>query len=92
MRSQRGAQGGYRMSRSPEEYTIGDILRVTEGELAPVACLEGGANECPRASGCLTVGFWEGLYDVISKYLDGTTLADLAAQSGAIEDDYCCYI
>lgn len=56
MRSVRGAGGGYRLSREPSEYTAGDILRVAEGSLAPVACLEDSVNQCPRASECPDAG------------------------------------
>ncbi|MCH5212400.1 MAG: Rrf2 family transcriptional regulator [Oscillospiraceae bacterium] len=92
LRSQRGSQGGYRMVRKPEEYTIGDILRITEGELAPVSCLEGEENTCPRASVCPTISFWEGLYDIINKYLDSKTVADLINESHTDEEDLCYYI
>lgn len=92
LRSQRGAQGGYKMVKKPEEYTIGDILRITEGELAPVACLEDDANRCERASACQTLSFWEGLYSVINEYLDSTTIADLAASAAEDDADIGCYI
>ncbi|MDD6485010.1 MAG: Rrf2 family transcriptional regulator [Clostridiales bacterium] len=90
LRSQRGAQGGYRMTKRPEEYTVGDILRVTEGGLAPVACLEEGSESCPREKGCPMIGFWSGLYQTINKYLDSTTIADLMNNSS--DDNFCYYI
>lgn len=77
VKATRGAQGGYRLSRPPEEYTVGDILRITEGSLAPVACLEHDPIECERAGECATLGFWRGLFDTVNQYVDGTTLADL---------------
>lgn len=77
VKSRRGAGGGYVLTKSPEKYTVGDILRVTEGSLAPVACLEGEENLCSKAESCKAVKYWQGLYDVINKYLDGTTLLDL---------------
>ena len=77
LRSGRGPQGGYRLSRAPEEYTVGDILRLTEGNLAPVACLEGSENRCERSHECATLDFWTGLYAVINQYIDRFTLADL---------------
>lgn len=77
LKSQRGSLGGYKMTRPPEEYTIGDILRITEGDMSPVACLDDKVNSCPRAEHCPTISFWEGLYKTINDYLDGTTLADL---------------
>ena len=76
--SARGAKGGYRLSKRPEDYIIGDILRITEGGLSPVACLSSTDNDCPRSEYCLTVGFWQGLYDVINEYVDSMTLADIA--------------
>ncbi|BAL00043.1 putative Rrf2 family DNA-binding protein [Oscillibacter valericigenes Sjm18-20] len=77
--SARGSQGGYRLARTPEEYTVGEILRLTEGNLAPVACLEDPENRCERCSQCGTVDFWTGLYTVINQYIDRFTLADLVA-------------
>ena len=72
-----GKGGGYRLSREPEEYTLGEILRLTEGSLAPVACLECGAKTCPRAASCPTLPVWSELDKRISGYLDSVTLADL---------------
>ncbi|MGN0182207.1 MAG: RrF2 family transcriptional regulator [Candidatus Ornithomonoglobus sp.] len=92
LRSQRGSQGGYKMLRRPEEYTIGDILRVTEGEMAPVSCLEDKVNQCERASQCPTIKFWTGLYDTVNKYLDGTTIADLMNSAEENNEDFCYYI
>ena len=73
----RGKGGGYRLTRSPEEYTVGSILRLTEGTLAPVACLGEDAKECPRRADCRTVPMWERLDSLINDYLDGITVADL---------------
>lgn len=72
-----GKGGGYRLSREPGEYTLGEILRLTEGSLAPVACLECGAKPCPRAANCPTLPVWGELDKRISGYLDSVTLADL---------------
>lgn len=72
-----GKGGGYRLTKKPEEYVIGEILRVTEKELAPVSCLAENSAECPRKNVCKTFGFWNGLYDVINTYIDSKTLADL---------------
>ena len=80
VRSVRGAGGGYRLAKNPSEYTVGDILRVAEGSLAPVVCLEDEVNQCPRSAECYTVGFWEGLAGVINGYVDSVTLADLINQ------------
>lgn len=73
----RGAGGGYRLAVRPETCRVGDILRAVEGELAPVACLEETENICPRRGECPSVRFWEGLYQVISDYVDSITLSDL---------------
>lgn len=80
LRSGRGAQGGYRLANAPEAYTIGSILRLTEGDLAPVACLEGPENTCQRCGECPTLDFWTGLYAVVNDYIDRFTLADLLAE------------
>lgn len=80
LESGRGAQGGYRLSRAPEEYTAGEILRLAEGSLAPVACLGEEENRCQRSAQCPTLGFWEGLYQVVNEYIDRYTLADLLAE------------
>lgn len=77
LKSTRGAQGGYLLSMEPEEYTVGMILRVTEGSLAPVACLEEGAAVCDRRDVCDTVGIWQELEEAINAVVDGITLADL---------------
>ena len=75
--SVRGAQGGYRLARDPKEYTVGMILRLTEGSLAPVACLDIGAVVCERADTCETLEVWKELYDAINQVVDGVTIADL---------------
>lgn len=72
-----GKGGGYKLTRSPEEYTVGEILRLTEGGLAPVSCLECGAEECSNIDDCRTIGMWTELYNTINNFLDGVTLADL---------------
>lgn len=72
-----GKGGGYRLARKPEECIIGEILRTTEKDLAPVSCLAEGAEKCTQRSSCKTIGFWEGLNDVINDYINAKTLADL---------------
>ncbi len=72
-----GKGGGYRLNRPATEYKIGDILRVTEGTLAPVNCLCDGAEPCERADSCKTLPLWSGLNKVICEYLDNTTIADM---------------
>lgn len=76
----RGKGGGYRLTRDPDKYTAGEILRLTEGSLAPVSCLEGGNNGCELAGECRTIGMWRELDEMISNYLDGITVADLVAK------------
>lgn len=72
-----GKGGGYRLNRSPDEYIVGDILRLTEGSLAPVACLDCDAEECERADQCRTLPMWKELNDRIKDFFDGITIADL---------------
>ena len=72
-----GKGGGYKLNKKPEEYRVGDILRLTEGSLSPVACLEKGAPECPRKNVCRTLPLWSKLDDLVENYLDSVTLADL---------------
>ena len=72
-----GKGGGYRLCRAPEKYLVGEILRLTEGDLAPVACLECGAAHCDRRNECRTIGMWEKLDSLINDYFDGVTIADL---------------
>lgn len=73
----RGKGGGYSLTKAPGQYTVGSILRVTEESMAPVACLEPGAEICPRSAECRTLALWKGLDKVINDYLDKYTLADL---------------
>jgi len=75
--SVRGPQGGYKLAKSTDQYTVGEILRITEGNLAPVACLEQTPNQCPRQGTCPTLSIWQGLSEVINNYLDKISLADL---------------
>ncbi len=75
VKSTRGNNGGYRLAKLPEEYKVGDILRKTEGDLAPIACVNG--EECGKRENCKTFKFWQGLDNVINEYVDSKTLADL---------------
>ena len=77
----RGKGGGYRLNRSPEEYSVKSILELMEGPLAPVACLEPGQDTCSRSNGCRTLPLWQGLDKVISDYLAQFTLADLCGKT-----------
>ena len=72
-----GKGGGYRLTREPEDYKIGEILRLTEGDLSLVPCLETGDTTCPRVAMCRTYDLWQGLAQVINQYLDSVTLSDL---------------
>ena len=85
--SLRGKGGGYRLNKSPDQYTVGSILRLTEESLAPVSCLEKNAEPCPRSGQCRTLNLWQGLDKVIHEYLEGVTIADLMEQ-GTVGDDY----
>ncbi len=90
LRTNRGNLGGYRLSKPVENYTVGEILRATEGSLAPVSCLEQSVNDCPMVSECSSIFVWEGLYKVITEYLDGITLKDIIDRKQKnIGNDYC---
>lgn len=78
--SNRGFQGGYKLAKSPDKYTVGDILRITEGSLSPVACLDHEPVPCDRAGECATLPVWKGLKKVIDDYLDSITLQDILDQ------------
>ena len=75
----RGKGGGYVLTRPPEQYTVGEILRLTEGSLAPVACLDGDCKGCSRSDECPTLDVWKNLDKLINDYLDGVTLDQLVA-------------
>ncbi len=77
VKSCRGNNGGYMLAREPKEYTAGQILRSTEGSLAPIPCIEESSNTCAHKDKCTTVSFWEGLWQVINDYVDSVTLEDL---------------
>ena len=76
LRTNRGYKGGYTLSKDPSEYTVGEILRVTEGDLAPVSCLQSG-SVCARRAECATLHIWEGLYKLVNEYFDGITLREI---------------
>lgn len=77
VKSVRGTNGGYKLARSPEEYTVGMILRLIEGDLVPVSCMEDDPNECGRSETCATLEVWKKLGKAINDVVDGITLADL---------------
>ncbi|WP_308618931.1 Rrf2 family transcriptional regulator [uncultured Eubacterium sp.] len=89
LRTNRGYQGGYRLAKNANEYTVGDILRLTEGGLAPVSCLDNSPILCDRAENCITLPIWKGLYKVISEYLDSITLQDIIDKNSDVSNfDY----
>lgn len=85
VKSMRGAQGGYRLTKDAKNYTVGQILRITEGNLSPVACLEDETNQCCRADCCATLGVWKQLEEAISSVVDHVTLADLVEEQKKME-------
>lgn len=83
----RGYQGGYKLAKAPHECTVGDILRLTEGSLAPVACLEQNPNLCERSGECITLPVWAGLYKVINEYLDSISIQDILDKNHELSSD-----
>ena len=94
VKSIRGAQGGYKLARPAEEYTVGMVLRLIEGSLAPVACMDDTPNKCPRSNDCVTLDIWKKLNDPINDVVDNITLADLVNQHKTklmSDNNYCEY-
>ena len=89
VRSVRGAGGGYMLAHAPEDYTVGMILRLTEGSLAPVSCLETEENLCERSESCPTLFIWERLYDAINEVVDHITIKDIIDRMVSDADNYC---
>jgi Rrf2 family protein len=77
LRTNRGNKGGYMLAKEPDKYTVGQILRITEGGLSPVSCLVDDPNQCEKQADCKTLPVWQGLEKTINKYLDGITLQDI---------------
>lgn len=88
VRSVRGPQGGYHLMKEPAQYTVGMILRLTEGSLAPVACLDGDVNTCERQENCVTLRLWKMLNQAVSDVVDQVTLADLVEWHEQKSADY----
>ena len=88
VKSLRGAQGGYMLARDPKTYTVGMILRLTEGSMKPVACLEDEPNQCDRAGECVTLRLWKMLDEAIEGVLDKVTLQDLKDWYEQMGNDY----
>lgn len=76
LKSIRGVQGGYMLTRAPKDYSVGEVLRAVEGSLAPITCLQSETNECARCDQCDTLWFWEGMNRAINDYVDRYTLQD----------------
>ena len=77
LRTNRGYMGGYMLAKTPDQYTVGQILRIAEGGLHPVACLEDNPNQCERSVYCKTLPVWKGLQKLIHEYLDAITVQDI---------------
>lgn len=89
VRGLRGSKGGYKIAKQPEDYTVGMILRLTEGSLAPVSCLDDEVNMCDRCDDCITLELWKELYKAINNVVDNITLADLIEKyNSKIGNDY----
>ena len=83
--SLRGKGGGYKLARNPEECTVVRVLLVTEGSLAPVACLEKKPNRCPKIAECKTLQMWENFEKLVNDYFEGITIADLVNSNSGID-------
>ena len=87
VKSERGAQGGYRLARPADTYTVGDILSLIEGSLKPVACLDENPNTCPRADACAPLELWEQVDAAVSGVVNAVTLAELADRQRALDEN-----
>ena len=90
LRTNRGNRGGYMLAKKISEVTVGDVLRATEGSLAPIACLEYPENACPRKDQCSTLYIWEGLYKTVNRYLDSITIQDILLHDSNNDGDIYC--
>ncbi len=88
VKSIRGPQGGYRLTKKPSDYTVGSILRLIEGNLAPVSCLETELNECERKNGCVTLILWQKLNEAINEVVDNITIDDMIEWQKEQSDNY----
>lgn len=88
LRTTRGNKGGYMLAKPACDLTVGDVLRATEGTLAPVSCLEYEPNDCPRVNECATLFIWQGLYKTVVDYLDGITIQDIIDRNSD-SNNYC---
>ncbi|MCH5255030.1 MAG: Rrf2 family transcriptional regulator [Lachnospiraceae bacterium] len=88
VKSIRGAQGGYQLKKDPSEYTVGMILRLTEGDMAPVSCVGEEREECDRKTGCVTIRIWQQINDAVNNVIDNITLADMLEWQAELTDQY----
>ena len=86
VKSSRGPQGGYRLMRSPQEYTAGSILHLIEGSLAHVACMDMEKNDCPRHERCATLLLWQKLHEAMKDVIDHVSLADLIEKQRELDE------
>jgi Rrf2 family protein len=86
--SLRGKSGGYKLAKEPKEYTVGSILKLTEGSLSPVSCLDNGESTCGRSENCIVLPMWKQLDTLIDNYLESVTIEDLIARQDS-RDNYC---
>lgn len=84
----RGHLGGYKLSKTPDQITIEEILTSAEGSLCPVSCMETEPNTCPKLSKCATIEVWQGLYKVVTEYLRGITLQDILDKKSSFSEYY----
>jgi Rrf2 family transcriptional regulator, cysteine metabolism repressor len=87
VKSIRGSQGGYKLAKPAEDFTVGMILRLIEGSMVPVACMEDEPNQCPRAGSCVTLDVWKQINEAVAKVIDSITLADLAVRQKQQQSD-----
>ncbi|MBR3043033.1 MAG: Rrf2 family transcriptional regulator [Oscillospiraceae bacterium] len=89
LRTNRGNKGGYMLAKPANECSVGEVLRATEGSLAPVSCLEYEQNDCPRAEICATLYVWQGLEKAVNDYLNSVTVQDIIDHAAEAGNDYC---
>ncbi|MDD6488820.1 MAG: Rrf2 family transcriptional regulator [Clostridia bacterium] len=92
VKSTRGAMGGYKLVKSPVEYTVGMVLRSVEGSLAPVSCLEDEKNKCPRSNDCISLYVWEKIYEAVNDVVDTITIQDLLDHKNNTPDNNDNYV
>jgi len=88
LRANRGKRGGYMLAKEPSKCTVGEILQLTEGSLAPVSCLDDEQNQCSKAEHCKTLAMWEGLEKAINDYLNSVTLKDMLERYQELSADH----